>query len=125
VDAHHIRHWCDGGETRLDNLILLCRRHHALLHQEGFEIVKGTEGFEFVRPDGRTLPYALATQFAESAEPQDGGLFIEAEHHALNLNIDARTAVTLWLGESMDYGFAVGTLMDIAAAQAQRPRQVG
>ena len=86
--------------------------------------MKGTEGFEFVRPDGRTLPYALATQFAD-AEPQDGGLFIEAEDEALGLNIDARTAVTLWLGESMDYGFAVGTLMDIAAAQAQRPRQVG
>jgi hypothetical protein len=36
VDAHHIHHWCDGGETRLDNLILMCRlcrarhnRHYA------------------------------------------------------------------------------------------------
>jgi hypothetical protein len=120
VDAHHIHHWCEGGETRLDNLILLCRRHHTLLHQEGFEIAQGTEGFEFVRPDGRMLPYALATQFAESAEPQDGSLSIEAEDKALGLNIDARTAVTLWLGESMDYGFAVGTLMDIADAHAQR-----
>ena len=24
-DAHHIEHWADGGETALDNLVLLCR----------------------------------------------------------------------------------------------------
>jgi hypothetical protein len=40
VDAHHIVHWSDGGETRLDNLILLCRHHHRLLHQEAYEIVR-------------------------------------------------------------------------------------
>ena len=28
VDAHHIQHWADGGETSMDNLVLLCRRHH-------------------------------------------------------------------------------------------------
>src|SRR6266487_3390280 len=27
VDAHHVQHWAHGGETRLDNLVLLCRRH--------------------------------------------------------------------------------------------------
>src|SRR5690606_209625 len=32
VDAHHIHHWCDGGETSLENLVLLCRRHHRLVH---------------------------------------------------------------------------------------------
>ena len=25
VDGHHIKHWSDGGETSLDNLVLLCR----------------------------------------------------------------------------------------------------
>ena len=28
LDAHHIEHWCDGGETKLDNLLLLCTVHH-------------------------------------------------------------------------------------------------
>ena len=28
LDAHHIEHWIDGGETRLDNLLSLCRWHH-------------------------------------------------------------------------------------------------
>lgn len=52
VDAHHIRHWADGGETALDNLILLCRGHHRLLHEGGFT-VRGHPGgeLEFERPD--------------------------------------------------------------------------
>ncbi|MBU1226462.1 MAG: HNH endonuclease [Actinobacteria bacterium] len=33
-DAHHIHHWADGGPTRLDNLQLLCRRHHRLTHHQ-------------------------------------------------------------------------------------------
>jgi hypothetical protein len=53
----------------------------------------------------------------------DSSLFIETEDHALGLYIDARTAVTLWLGETMDYGFAVGMLMDIAEAHARRRQQ--
>jgi hypothetical protein len=32
-DAHHIVHWADGGRTDLDNLLLLCRRHHRDAHQ--------------------------------------------------------------------------------------------
>ena len=31
-DAHHIVHWADGGSTSLENLRLLCRRHHRLAH---------------------------------------------------------------------------------------------
>lgn len=32
-DAHHVVHWADGGETDLDNLVLLCRRHHRMAHE--------------------------------------------------------------------------------------------
>jgi hypothetical protein len=38
TDAHHIKHWTDGGVTRLDNLILLCKTHHRLLHEGGFRL---------------------------------------------------------------------------------------
>jgi Domain of unknown function (DUF222)/HNH endonuclease len=38
VDAHHIRHWARGGETNLENLVLLCRRHHRLVHEGGYRI---------------------------------------------------------------------------------------
>lgn len=65
--------------------------------------MKETEGLAFVCRDGRKLPHALATQFAD-VEDADGDLAIEAEDEALGLRIDARTAVTRWLGESMDTG---------------------
>jgi uncharacterized protein DUF222/HNH endonuclease len=38
VDAHHVRHWSRGGETTLDNLLLLCRRHHRLVREGGYAI---------------------------------------------------------------------------------------
>ncbi len=38
-DAHHIRHWIDGGHTKLDNLRLLCRRHHRM-HHEGAALAR-------------------------------------------------------------------------------------
>lgn len=57
VDAHHIHHWADGGETTLSNLVLLCRRHHRLLHEGGFTIERrGGDSVAFRRPDGRLVP---------------------------------------------------------------------
>lgn len=38
VDAHHVHYWTDGGPTDMDNLILLCNRHHRLLHHDVFSI---------------------------------------------------------------------------------------
>ena len=38
TDAHHVKHWADGGATTLDNLILMCRRHHRLVHEEGWTL---------------------------------------------------------------------------------------
>ena len=32
-DAHHLVHWPSGGPTDLDNLALLCRRHHVAVHE--------------------------------------------------------------------------------------------
>jgi predicted restriction endonuclease len=40
TDAHHIRHWADGGPTKLWNLILMCRRHHRLVHEGGWQLVR-------------------------------------------------------------------------------------
>src|SRR5688572_18675710 len=40
ADAHHLKHWINGGETSLDNTILLCTHHHAALHRGEFSIVK-------------------------------------------------------------------------------------
>jgi len=56
IDAHHIEHWADGGETALDNLVSLCTTHHRLVHEGGFAIQRNAEGAHyFVRPDGRPI----------------------------------------------------------------------
>jgi len=39
TSAHHLIHWIHKGETRLDNLVLLCSRHHWLVHEGGWQIV--------------------------------------------------------------------------------------
>jgi hypothetical protein len=37
-DAHHIIHWIDDGDTSLDNLVLLCRTHHTIIHTTPWQV---------------------------------------------------------------------------------------
>ncbi|TMD71845.1 MAG: DUF222 domain-containing protein [Chloroflexi bacterium] len=39
-DGHHLVHWINGGNTELSNLILLCHRHHWLVHEGGWQLIK-------------------------------------------------------------------------------------
>jgi hypothetical protein len=56
VDAHHLLHWAMGGETSLDNLLLVCRHHHRLMHERGFTVEGRPDGqIRFWRPDGRAI----------------------------------------------------------------------
>jgi hypothetical protein len=53
--AHHIEHWMpDGGETEEDNCVLLCHRHHALVHEGGWTITGSPTdaSLTFRRPSG-------------------------------------------------------------------------
>jgi hypothetical protein len=53
-DAHHITHWADGGETKLANLVLLCRPHHRIAHDgTRVRMVDGCPVFS--KPDGSPL----------------------------------------------------------------------
>lgn len=38
LDAHHVHHWARGGPTDMDNLLLLCRQHHRLVHEGGYRV---------------------------------------------------------------------------------------
>jgi hypothetical protein len=42
--AHHLVHWIHGGPTDLDNLILLCHRHHRMVHEGGWQLVRDEDG---------------------------------------------------------------------------------
>ncbi|MFI6068862.1 DUF222 domain-containing protein [Micromonospora sp. NPDC051227] len=59
-DGHHIRHWADGGDTSLDNAVLLCGHHHRHVHHGGWAVRLGGDGYpEFVPPawlDPEQLP---------------------------------------------------------------------
>jgi hypothetical protein len=54
-DAHHVKHWADGGETGLHNLVLLCRPHHRLVHEGGFGLQTVDGSPLFTRPDGSVI----------------------------------------------------------------------
>ncbi len=57
LDAHHVMHWVDGGETSLANTILLCSRHHRLLHEGGYTIRKNFRGeWSFRTGRGKVIP---------------------------------------------------------------------
>jgi hypothetical protein len=43
-DGHHLVHWIHGGSTNLDNLVLLCHRHHRMVHEDSWHIAKTDDG---------------------------------------------------------------------------------
>ena len=43
-EGHHLLYWTRGGTTELDNLVLLCHRHHRLVHEGGWQLVKCDAG---------------------------------------------------------------------------------
>ena len=106
-DAHHVEHWADGGATRLDNLVLLCRRHHRAVHEEGFLVRMDPSGdATFCWPDGRPFP-------AVPAAPRWSGLPLaptDARLAAAGLQIGPDTATPDWHGERLDLGYAIDVL---------------
>lgn len=65
VEGHHIVHWAHGGKTRLNNLVLLCSRHHRAVHELGYRIRRSAKrpgagaavgrSFEFTKPKAGAL----------------------------------------------------------------------
>jgi hypothetical protein len=44
TSGHHFVHWTKGGPTDLPNLVLLCYRHHWMVHEGGWQLVKTDDG---------------------------------------------------------------------------------
>jgi hypothetical protein len=108
VDGHHIRHWAQGGETRLHNLLTLCRFHHRQVHEGGVIVQVLDDGaVRFVKPDGRSLDGVASG----CNQPLGDWAQLAALDRAHRFHIDRNTAVTRWRGETMDYGLAIETLL--------------
>jgi hypothetical protein len=104
VDGHHVKHWVHGGETKLSNLVTLCRFHHRLVHEGQVEIQTLDDGaFRFVRPDGQMFD-------SPAPRPTDWRELVAAQART-DIRITPSTAVTRWTGEALDLGLAVDGLM--------------
>lgn len=117
VDAHHIRHWADGGETKVSNLVTLCRFHHRKVHEGRVAIqFLNDGGLRFVHQDGHAFesPYPAGPGSGGDAAWQQ----LVISHRERGLKIDRNTAATLWRGERMDHGLAVEVLLQRARRQA-------
>ena len=108
VDGHHIQHWADSGETSLDNLIMLCRHHHHLVHEGGFVCEKSPTG-EISFKDQRKQTLESSPTMPGVATNDDVQQWID--HEFFEANIDSETCAARWhAGERMDWHAAVGSL---------------
>jgi len=105
VDAHHIVHWADGGATELDNLVLLCRYHHVLVHEKGFGCQRTERGeVAFTTPAGSRMPAAgeLPALFE-----QDVRRGLEARNHRRGIHVTAHSCWSLSGGGRYDLHWVV------------------
>lgn len=115
VDGHHIVFWENGGETKLENLILLCRRHHRLVHEEGYGLTCPAPGvFVFTRPDGRLVPEVRTLAPLSGPCLQDRNL-------NEGLTINAGTCRSLGEGESFDLGMTMDAVLYPELRRRGRP----
>jgi hypothetical protein len=106
VDAHHVRHWSQGGETSLDNLVSLCRRHHRLVHECGYtvELLDKSE-LRFRNQHGIVIP-------SVPRSPPSHGEALRHRHRKQGLHIDADTTNT-GTGDRMQLALAVDAIFGI------------
>jgi hypothetical protein len=109
TDAHHIRHWANGGHTNLTNLISLCKRHHHLVHEKDHIIAATPAGFAFYTKDGTPIPGCPQLPHG----PGD----ITTTHHA---RITPATITSPNSGEQLNLSLAIWIAFANARIQAAR-----
>jgi Domain of unknown function (DUF222)/HNH endonuclease len=90
VEAHHVQHWADGGETKPSNLINLCKFHHRQVHEGNVLVQVLDDGaFRFVKPDGTSFDSVAAGQ----TQPPGDWLRLPMQHDQHGIHIDENTAI--------------------------------
>ena len=114
VDLHHIQYWSNGGRTKLDNLISLCKYHHTLVHDRGYLIAAARDGtFTFYRPDGTAIP---------SCPPLPAPDGTIGDRH--DAGITPETIIPPWYGERLDLDYAIAVCFANARAEQERETQL-
>ena len=106
LHAHHVVFWRDGGRTDLANLVLVCPRHHTLLHAQGFQLVLHPDrSLDVTTADGVRVLHHPAQPWGDPAALAEGrGRYVSAE----TLPPRPRT-------HRLDLGYAVAVLLAQAA----------
>lgn len=106
-DAHHVEHWADGGETKLSNLVLLCRRHHRLVHEGGFSARLTEDGaVQFFDPRGRPIEKSPAPPPVGDDAARE---LIEHLEDA-GVLITGKESMPAWDGRPMDVRYVMESL---------------
>ncbi|MEE4299397.1 MAG: DUF222 domain-containing protein [Pseudomonadales bacterium] len=116
LDAHHVVHWAEGGETSLDNLLLLCRHHHRQIHDGRFHIRRSADGdVLFDTADGRPLPNTFPQK------PGDSEMLVQMNVRR-GLEIDSRTgSIADGYSPRPDYSGSVAALWRATHGDALAP----
>jgi hypothetical protein len=110
VDGHHVRHWSEGGETSLGNLVSLCRRHHRLVHERGYSVRLDAGGE--VRFENR---HGIVLENVPRPPPASSPAALPDRHRRSGLLIDGRTGRT-GTGDRMELALAADAIASIVAA---------
>jgi hypothetical protein len=123
VDAHHIVHWSEGGETSLDNLVQLCREHHRLVHEGGFGCERSSSG-EIVFTDGRSRPLPHWSNLPRRNAENEAVRYLHERFD--HLRIDPDTCVPNWYaGDTCDWGMAVDGMLQCETEPRIGPESIG
>lgn len=116
LQAHHRHHWAHGGETSLENLVLLCFHHHRLVHEGGYTVEDDPVGeLRFRNRHGLLCPTAPPRPPPGSAEE------LVSENHRLEVDIGPRTNRNG--GDSpFDLGDAVSAISSVVDAAPEAAR---
>ena len=107
IDAHHVEHWANGGETKPSNLVSLCSFHHHAVHEGGIRIVRLDDGaLRFVKRNG------VAIDSVASGYTQPPGDWRQLP--------TATAPLSKWRGERMNLGLAV----DVMIQRAKKAKDV-
>ena len=106
IDAHHIEHWANGGETKPSNLVSLCRFHHHAVHEDGLRIIVLDDGaLRFVKPNGESIDSILPGCTQPLGDWQC---------------LPVGTETARWKGERIDYDLA----LEVFVQQSKRGKNV-